>query len=129
MDKRARTKFRKVLEEMRRAILDQGSADIEPNRQDAAGRTDEDVQALNEMNQAIASRHNRMRVGSLKQIDEALARLRHEPEDFGLCTECEEEIQPRRLELMPYTGYCVDCQRKHDDHRGGARRKLTDYVG
>lgn len=128
MQAKERARFEELLSVMRREILAEGDESIEPNRQDESTKLDEDAQALNEMNQIIASRRNRARVGSLKQIDAALRRLRQEPEDFGLCLECEEPITKRRLELMPYTEYCVACQGKRDAPRGGARRKLTDYT-
>jgi DnaK suppressor protein len=127
MNAKERKRFESLLLQMRKKIVEEGDAEVEPNRVDASTNLDEDAQALNEMNQIIASRQNRSRVGSLGQIDAALRRLRDEPEDFGLCLDCEEPIKIRRLELMPYAEYCVECQSKHDAPRGGARRSLTDF--
>lgn len=111
----------------RQELTTKGDEAIAPNRQDETTPLDEDAQALNEMHQVLASRHNRERLGSLAQIDRALARLREAPEDFGLCADCEEEIPLRRLELMPHVEYCVACQAKRDAPRGVARRSITDY--
>ena len=42
--------------------------------------------------------------------DEALRRLYKEPEDFGKCIECGNEISMERLELIPWTTLCRDHQ-------------------
>ena len=41
-------------------------------------------------------------------IDEALRRL--EDEEYGLCQNCEKEINPKRLNAIPWARYCLDCQ-------------------
>jgi DnaK suppressor protein len=41
-------------------------------------------------------------------INEALVRL--EDEEYGLCQNCEEEINPRRLDAVPWARYCLKCQ-------------------
>ena len=66
---------------------------------------------------------------ALAQIREALSRLEDDPEEFGLCEECEEPIRPRRVELMPWVTLCVACQEKieRDGQVPGRRKSLTDY--
>ncbi|MEJ2108811.1 MAG: TraR/DksA family transcriptional regulator [Acidobacteriota bacterium] len=44
----------------------------------------------------------------LQMIVEALDRI--ENETFGYCTHCENPIPPKRLEAVPWAGYCIDCQ-------------------
>ncbi len=124
-----RQAHRKTLERLRAAILEAGAARIEPNRRDpaTAGVADEDAQALSEMLQVLASKRNEGRAALMKQIDRALAKLVDAPEDFGLCEECEEEIAPKRLALVPYATLCVECQARRDPKLGGSRRKLTDF--
>lgn len=122
-------RLRGQLEDARKALLEEGDIVVEPNRADPNSvRRDDDAQPLNEMNQAIASRRNAERTARLRQIEAALTRMRSEPEDFGLCEACEEDIAPRRLQVMPWAQYCVKCQEKRDPSRGGKRSKLTDYV-
>jgi len=29
---------------------------------------------------------------------------------YGLCMRCEEEISARRMEVRPFSRYCVDCK-------------------
>jgi DnaK suppressor protein len=47
----------------------------------------------------------------LAQIDGALERV--EAGTYGICIECGRQIQPDRLEALPYTDRCIDCARAH----------------
>ena len=46
----------------------------------------------------------------IMNIDEALERLRQGR--FGQCLGCGEPIDLERLELRPYTRYCIECKTK-----------------
>ncbi len=48
--------------------------------------------------------------GVVQKIDDALRRI--EANDFGFCNECEQQIAKERMRAIPWTTYCVDCQRK-----------------
>ena len=124
-----RERHRKRLLELKAEILAEGDIELEPGRDDATvAGGDEDAQPLAEMSQAIASSRNRNRSGVLKRVVAALGRLDADAEMFGLCTECEEAISPRRLELMPYVELCVECQQAADGKRPtGSRRHLRDF--
>ena len=50
----------------------------------------------------------------LYQIDEALRTLYKTPEVFGKCITCGGEISFERLELVPWTQHCLDCQREQE---------------
>lgn len=44
----------------------------------------------------------------LALIDEALLRI--DNEEYGLCQNCEKEINPKRLAAIPWARYCLECQ-------------------
>jgi DnaK suppressor protein len=44
----------------------------------------------------------------VRDIDAALERLAKG--EYGICMRCEEEIPPRRMEVRPFSRYCVDCK-------------------
>jgi DnaK suppressor protein len=129
MTPKQRTALRRSLERLRAALVATGAAKIEPNRTDAAttGVADEDAQALSEMLQVLASQRNRGQAELVARIDRALRKLDAAPEDFGRCEDCEEDIDPRRLAVMPYATRCPACQARTEPRLGGTRRKLTDY--
>jgi len=46
----------------------------------------------------------------LQMIEDALRRI--DNDEFGVCTGCGERINIKRLEAMPWTQYCLQCQEK-----------------
>jgi DnaK suppressor protein len=46
----------------------------------------------------------------LQQVDEALHRITKAT--YGVCVECEEEIEKKRLEAVPWASHCLSCQGK-----------------
>jgi RNA polymerase-binding protein DksA len=48
----------------------------------------------------------------LVQVEAALGRI--EAGTFGRCEDCGQEIARERLEVIPYTPYCVDCSRRQE---------------
>lgn len=129
MTKAQREEIRKLLLALHDELSGKGPQKIEPNRTDDARiGGDEDEQPLNEMLQTIASSRNRNMEGMLARVDKALGKLREDPDSFGECEECGDEIAFGRLKAMPYAEYCVTCQGNKDGPKGPAtRRKLTDY--
>ena len=124
-----RAQFAQQLQALHEELTGKPVARIDPNRTDEARvGGDEDEQPLNEMLQAIASNRNRNNAGVLTRVQRAFKKLREEPEEFGLCEECGEDIALARLKAMPYVEYCVTCQSRKDAPKGGhTRKKLTDY--
>jgi DnaK suppressor protein len=49
-------------------------------------------------------------------IDTALKRLQRG--EFGICQMCQKEIGKKRLEVVPWTAYCIDCQEKAEQETG-----------
>ena len=47
----------------------------------------------------------------LYRIDQALRRLYDRPEGFGTCQNCGKPIGRERLEVVPESAFCADCQR------------------
>ena len=129
MNPTKRAALRRALEQLRAELVATSPAKIEPNRKDAAttGVSDEDAQALSEMLQVLASQRNRGQAELVARVDRALSKLANAPDDFGLCEDCEEEIDPRRLAAMPYATRCPACQAKIEPRLGGTRKKITDY--
>jgi DnaK suppressor protein len=111
-------------------LLGKGPVKIDPNRtSDVDVGTHEDEQPLNEMLQSIASNRNRNADGLVRLINQAIGKLTHSPEDFGVCAECGEEIASARLEAMPWVQLCVDCQAKRDGPKRPSTRRSAWDVG
>ncbi len=52
----------------------------------------------------------------LALIEEALTNV--ENGNYGLCRVCGKEIDPGRLQVIPYTPFCQDCKREYDSIQG-----------
>ena len=44
----------------------------------------------------------------LQLVEEALRRI--SDGEYGVCTHCEKEVQPKRLEAVPWAKHCIICQ-------------------
>jgi DnaK suppressor protein len=49
---------------------------------------------------------------TLQLVNEALDRIKNG--NYGLCTACQEEVQAKRLEAVPWARHCIECQEKQD---------------
>ncbi len=111
MDKKKLEAFKKRLEtrqqELRRTVnrnqQDGRSAD-EDTAQDIADRA-----ASSYNKEFLFSQSNNDRQ-LLQMVDGALARI-HEG-SFGECISCGKEINSKRLEAVPWTRHCIECQEK-----------------
>jgi DnaK suppressor protein len=121
--------MRTALEAARAALVAEGPAEVRAASEVVPSANDEDEAPHREMDQAIASSRNRARSERIAAIDAALMRLEQDPEGFGVCEGCGEDIPQRRLTVMPFTRRCVACQEQHDDpvHGRATRRRVTDY--
>jgi len=52
----------------------------------------------------------------LRNVRGALARM--DDGSFGVCVRCEEEINPKRLNAVPWTPFCITCQEWADEQKG-----------
>src|SRR6516225_9146777 len=46
----------------------------------------------------------------LNMIDAALKRI--QSDEYGVCANCQEEMQQKRLEAVPWAKHCINCQEK-----------------
>ncbi|MEW6118021.1 MAG: TraR/DksA family transcriptional regulator [Nitrospirota bacterium] len=72
-----------------------------------AGGEDGDISASLQIEDVSITALN-VRRDMIRQIDRALQRLRDD--EYGICSECGDEIDERRLKVMPFASLCRDCQ-------------------
>ena len=111
MDKKKLETFRKRLETRQQELRHM----VSRNQQD--GRT-ADEEATQDVADRAASSYNKEFLFSqsnndrqlLNMVDGALARMREG--SFGECVSCGKEINAKRLEAVPWTRHCIECQEK-----------------
>jgi DnaK suppressor protein len=113
MDKSARERIRRQLEEEQR--------DLESllARTEAAGREadqafPEDVadKAANSYTKEFLFSQSNSGRSHLQHVNAAIGRLKNG--SFGICEECGEPIEPKRIEAVPWTPFCRACQEEEE---------------
>ena len=111
MDKKKLEGFKKRLEERQQTLRKTVSRTEEDGRiadqdtaQDIADRA-----ASSYTKEFLFSQSNNDRQ-LLAMVETALQRIREGA--FGECVSCGNEINAKRLEAVPWTRYCIDCQEK-----------------
>jgi DnaK suppressor protein len=111
MDKKKLETFKKRLEERQQALRKAVSRTEEDGRtadqdtaQDIADRA-----ASSYTKEFLFSQSNNDRQ-LLQMVETSLQRIREGT--FGECAACGNEINPKRLEAVPWTRHCIQCQEK-----------------
>jgi DnaK suppressor protein len=109
MTKTELKKYKEILEAKRR--------ELEGNVRNRDGIAIEKTpDALDEVQHAaereLAIRNLDRESNLLRNVRGALARM--EDGTFGVCLHCEEDINPKRLNAVPWAPYCITCQEMAD---------------
>jgi DnaK suppressor protein len=126
---------RDKLLEMRRQVLREIDNDLKEGRE---GTKDDGMDTYDlaseerdrEINFILSDRERE----KVLAIQEALERI--EDGSYGICESCESDIAPGRIEALPFTRLCVNCQsdrekemkqsRRFDDERAYRKLGATD---
>lgn len=101
---------RVLLETSRRADAELDalrSAERDPEFEEGA-QTDHEASTLARLGEAQRR--------ELQQIDAAIARI--EAGEYGVCRDCGQEIDPRRLVALPYALLCTECATRRERKPG-----------
>ena len=117
MTKKERDYYRKKLLEKKQTILERlngfytESKDLETDiAQDPVDKADSSYTKEFLLSLSDAERE------LVLQIDQALLRLQRD--EFGRCQSCQKEIGKKRLEVVPWSSLCIDCQEKAEEEAG-----------
>jgi DnaK suppressor protein len=83
---------------------------VDGGKGDAGDVANDDAER--EVNTQLAALESR----ELVKIEKAIDAIR--TGRYGLCEGCEKRIPVARLNALPYTTHCIECQRKQEDRRG-----------
>ena len=113
MDKKKLDGFKKRLEERQRELRQTVSRTAQDGRE-ADLETAQDVadRAANSYTKEFLFSQSSSERQILQMVEGALVRIRDG--SFGECISCGEEINPKRLEAVPWTRNCIACQEKFE---------------
>ncbi len=109
MDEQLLKQARERLLQMRRALMQEIQSAAAASRelgQDAV--PDIGDMACNTYHRDVLLNLSENQRQKIRDIDAALERI--EQGEYGTCLRCEEEIAPRRMEVRPFSRYCIDCK-------------------
>jgi DnaK suppressor protein len=113
--------IRERLEEMKRKLLAEIDSELRAERE---GNKDEGMDtydlASEERDREISFILSDRERQKIKDIDEALARL--DDGSYGVCESCGLEVAEARLDAMPFTRLCRDCQQELEREARTQRR-------
>lgn len=109
MDSAALEQTRERLHQLRREVL----AEVQENYAASRELGQDGVPDIGDMSMNTYSRDVLLNLSEtqrqkIRDIDAALDRL--DNGEYGVCARCEEEIPPRRMEVRPFSRYCVECK-------------------
>jgi DnaK suppressor protein len=117
LNKRQET-LRKLLSEKRESIISNLKKEL-GRRADANSTLNADLhieegdQAVSNLETYIDSQLLSMKNRQLKEIEAALVNLKENT--YGICKRCGEEINEKRLKVLPFASLCIKCQREEEN--------------
>jgi len=111
MDKKKLDLFKKRLEERQHELRLAVTRNTQDGREaDSEAAQDVADRAANSYTKEFLFSQSSSERQVLQMVDNALHRIRDG--SFGECISCGEEINPKRLEAVPWTRHCIACQEK-----------------
>jgi DnaK suppressor protein len=62
----------------------------------------------------------------LRNVRAALRRI--EEGMYGICVHCEEDISPKRLNAVPWTPFCIQCQEQADRNKEEGNESFEELL-
>ena len=111
MEKKRLEQFKKQLEQRQQELRRVVSRTQEDGRiADAEAAQDIADRAANSYTKEFLFAQSNNDRQLLSMVENALGRIREG--SFGECISCGKEINSKRLEAVPWTRYCIECQEK-----------------
>ena len=110
MDKKKLEAFKKRLEERQQELRKKVSTQQQDGRAADPGDMAQDIadRAASSYNKEFLFHQSTNDRALLGMVEGALSRIREG--NFGQCISCGKEINPKRLEAVPWTRHCIECQ-------------------
>ena len=111
MEKKRLDTFKKRLEDRQRELRTTVNRTAQDGREaDSESAQDIADRAAQSYNKEFLFHQSNNERQLLQMVESALGRIREGT--FGQCISCGEEINPKRLEAVPWTRHCIECQEK-----------------
>ncbi len=113
MDKKKVEYFKKLLQTRQEELLKLvTSTERDGRAADDQATQDSADKAANSYTKELLFKQSDENRRVLQLINQAYDRMK--AGSYGLCVACDEEVQQKRLEAVPWARHCINCQEKQD---------------
>jgi DnaK suppressor protein len=105
--------FKELLIKQRSEILNKADSFKHDSIMESSAQGDEGDLAVSELSLSISLRLQERQAHLLQKIDRALGKI--EEGSFGLCEQCEEELNINRLKARPVATLCISCKEEQEN--------------
>jgi len=127
MRKRELERYAKLLSEKRQSLLDKSSRTADEGRQAVIeGGEDYVDDAVTHYTREFLLSLSDLDRRQLLLVDEALVRVKQG--SYGECLMCGDQINPKRLQAIPWARYCVKCQQLAEREELAQNASLRDIA-
>lgn len=112
-------KIRTNLQRRRQGILSKNSGEQHLQTMDEATHGDSLDIASNARDREITFMLKSRELDELRAIEDALERMEHD--NYGMCANCEDPIEIKRLEAIPWARFCRTCQEEMESRKASGR--------
>ena len=110
--KKADTYRRRLLDKQEELLRLVSKSDQDGREADEEGTQDLADKAANAYTKEFLFHQSNDNRQILTMVNEALDRIKNG--FYGICQVCEQEVQAKRLDAVPWARHCIECQEKED---------------
>lgn len=103
---------RRLLDKQQELVRLVSKADQDGREADEEGTQDPADKASNAYTKEFLFHQSNDNRQILVLVSEALDRIKNDR--YGVCQACEQEVQVKRLDAVPWARHCIECQEKQD---------------
>ena len=103
-------RYRTVLLEMRQRTRAEIERMMEVVSEDTQAHGEHDLKKSESVDKEVVLENTEESIRNA--VNAALQRI--EVGGFGICQDCATQITKRRLDALPHTAYCINCERKRE---------------
>ena len=115
MNKKAEKRFKDLLTSMKQKLTEGVEKCLQDSKEEVKGGVpDINDDATRTYNRQVLLNLGEQERGQLERVEEAF--LKFADGRYGICEECSEDIPLKRLEIVPYAKFCVECKNKMEEN-------------
>lgn len=115
MEIEKKSHYKSILNDLREKLTDGVERHMIASKEEVTGGVpDINDDATRTYNRQVILNLSEQERGQLEKIDEALQKI--EDGQYGNCEECGENIPIKRLDIVPFAKFCVECKNKIEEN-------------